>query len=150
VAADLQITAPLALAFMGGATPVVGAATFSTTMPLALGFMAGASPTGAGAAPTITSVTALSGVALSVAWTGTATEYRLNGGTATALPDGTSPDTITGLTPNTEYTFELRNGAGSWSDPFSGTTDNTGEGGGEYAGFQPAWALHRTSTIGAR
>jgi len=87
--------------------------------------------TGAGAAPTITSVTAVSGVALAVAWTGTATQYRLNGGAATALPDGTSPDTISGLTPYTTYAVELRDGTGAWSAAVTGYTDNTGEGGGE-------------------
>ena len=83
--------------------------------------------------PTITSVTAVSGTELSVAWTGTATQYRLNGGTATALPDGTSPDTISGLTDNTYYLVELRDGAGAWSTGVSEWTDNTGSGGGEEA-----------------
>ena len=85
---------------------------------------------GSATVPTITSVTAVSGTELSVAWTGTATEYRLNGGTATALPDGTSPDTISGLTPNTFYTVELRDGAGAWSTGVGEWTDNTGGGGG--------------------
>lgn len=88
-------------------------------------------PAGVATGPVITSVTALSGTELSVAWTGTATEYRLNGGTATALPDGTSPDTISGLTPNTEYTVQLRDGAGDWSTGVAEYTDNTGTGGGE-------------------
>ena len=83
--------------------------------------------------PTITSVTAVSGTELAVAWTGTATEYRLNGGTATALPDGTSPDTISGLTDNTYYLVELRDGAGAWSTGVGEWTDNTGGGGGSLA-----------------
>lgn len=43
-------------------------------------------------------------------------QYRLNGGTPIAL-DGTSPDTITGLTPGTDYTVEVAYGdATSWSN----------------------------------
>jgi hypothetical protein len=80
--------------------------------------------------PVITSVTGVSGTEIAVAWTGAATQYRLDGGTPTALPDGTTPDTIGGLTAATEYTVELRNGSGDWSDPMSGSTDTLGEGGG--------------------
>lgn len=69
-----------------------------------------------------------------VTWTGTATHYRIDGGTTTALPDGTSPDTITGLTENTEYNspgLELSGDSGStWSDPVAFGTLNPGEGGG--------------------
>lgn len=97
--------------------------------------------------PIITAVTPLSGVALSVAWTGTATEYRLNGGTATAMPDGTSPDTISGLTPATEYAVELRNGAGAWSSPVSAWTDNTGSGGGGHVEFMAAWAAASNTLV---
>ncbi len=109
---------------------------------------------GAGASvPVITSLTALSGTELSVAWTGTATEYRLNSGTPTALPDGTSPDTISGLTPNTEYTVELRDGAGAWSTGVAEFTDNTGTGGGEIPAtdvvdLAAGWPIRSSATSG--
>lgn len=81
----------------------------------------------------ITSITP-SDTSIVVAWTGTATHYRINGGTTTALPDGTSPDTLAGLTANTEYDapgLELSGDGGStWSDPVAFGTLNPGGGGG--------------------
>jgi hypothetical protein len=69
-----------------------------------------------------------------VPWTGTATEYRIDGGTAAPLPDGTSPDTITGLSAATEYNspgLQLRNtSGGDWSTAAPFGTLNPGEGGG--------------------
>lgn len=94
----------------------------------------------ASGAPVITSFTPVSGTELAVAWTGAATQYRLDGGTATALPDGTSPDTITGLTPATTYSIELRDGAGAWSASESATTDTVGGGGGDL--FEVADTTH--------
>lgn len=128
MSAGVQTTAPLALGLLlDGAAPAANAGV-STTLPLALGLLLESAA--GGSTPVITSFAPGSGTTLVVAWTGTATEYRLNGGSATALPDGTSPDTITGLTPATTYTIELRDGAGAWSASASGTTDNTGSGGG--------------------
>ena len=69
MAADLQIAAPLALSFMGGASPVTAAPTFSTTAPLALGFMAGATPSGAGATLSAPTATATSGTTVTVGCT---------------------------------------------------------------------------------
>jgi hypothetical protein len=69
-----------------------------------------------------------------VSWSGLADEYRIDGGTATALPDGVSPDTITGLTANTEYNapgLQLRYLGGAWSTAVPFGTTNPGEGGGE-------------------
>ena len=84
---------------------------------------------GAPSVPVITSVAGVSGSAIAVAWTGPATQGRVDGGTPFSV--STSPHTITGLsTPGTEYTVELRNGSGDWSDPESGWTDTLGEGGG--------------------
>jgi len=46
-------------------------------------------------------------------------QYRLNGGTATAVPGGTSPIALSGLTAATAYTIEVRatnaTGQGTWS-----------------------------------
>jgi hypothetical protein len=88
---------------------------------------------GTGATIVITGITP-DETSIAVTWTGTATHYRINGGTATALPDGTSPDTITGLTANTEYDapgLELgASSSGPWSDPVAFGTLNPGEGGG--------------------
>ncbi len=89
--------------------------------------------TGAATGPVITSLTALSGTELLLAWSGSADEFRKNGGTAETLADTVSPATLSGLTPNTEYTIELRYLGGAWSDPVSEWTDNTGSGGGEEA-----------------
>lgn len=60
-------------------------------------------------------------------------EYRLNSGTATAI--GASPATISGLTPSTAYTLQIRatnaTGAGAWSavtnfsTSASGSSDST-------------------------
>ena len=87
----------------------------------------------AATAPVITAVDPVSGTELSVTWTGTASRYRLDGGTPAALPDGASPDTISGLTPNTLYAVEIDNGDGNWSNSVSEWTDNTGGGGGSLA-----------------
>lgn len=64
-----------------------------------------------------------------VTYTGTATQYRLNGGAAVSID--ASPATITGLTVNTEYSIELRNGSDPWSAPYAFGTENPGSGGGE-------------------
>ncbi len=85
-----------------------------------------------------------------VTWTGgTATHYRINGGTATAMPDGTSPDTITGLTANTEYNspgLELSaDGGSTWSTPVAFGTDNAGSGGWQDTNLAPADAAHAHS-----
>ncbi len=82
------------------------------------------------AVPTLTAFDPVSGTELSVSWTDSADEYRLNGGAAQTLVDTTSPATISGLTPNTEYTIELRYLGGAWSSSLSEFTDNTGGGGG--------------------
>lgn len=83
---------------------------------------------GAPPVPIIASLTPVGGTRLLLAWTGTATHYRINGGAATALPDGNSPDVISGLSPATLYTVEVRNGVGEWSASASAWTDNTGGG----------------------
>jgi hypothetical protein len=89
---------------------------------------------GGAAVPTIISLTATATTA-TVSWVGAATQYRIDEGSATALPDGTSPDTITGLTANTEYSapgLQLRDGpSGVWSTAFAFGTENDGSGGGE-------------------
>lgn len=67
--------------------------------------------------PLIESITP-NATSAAVVWDRLADEYRINNGTATALPDGTSPDTITGLTVNTEYNApgsQLRFEEGEWS-----------------------------------
>lgn len=55
-------------------------------------------------------------------------EYRLNGGTA--VTGTTSPQVLTGLTPSTSYTIEIRainaTGAGAWSTAANFTTSATG------------------------
>jgi hypothetical protein len=84
-------------------------------------------------APAITSITPAA-TSAAVAWTGTATHYRINGGGALAMPDGTSPDTITGLTVNTEYSapgLQLSgDGGATWSAAVTFGTLNPGAGGG--------------------
>ncbi len=83
--------------------------------------------------PEITGITP-SETSVSVAWSGLADEFRIDGGAATALPDGTSPDTITGLTANQPYSapgLQLRFEGGAWSDAVPFGTTNPGEGGGE-------------------
>lgn len=104
-------------------------------------------------APVITGITS-GETSINVAWTGTATHYRINGGTATALPDGTSPDTITGLTANTEYDapgLELgASSSGPWSDPVAFGTTNPGSGGGgipTYADITAAAGVATASTL---
>lgn len=78
--------------------------------------------------PVVTSVTTTDTTA-EVAWTGNATEYRIDGGTAQTLSDTTTPATLTGFTANTEYTIELRNGAGAWSPVYDFGTTNPATGG---------------------
>lgn len=78
---------------------------------------------------------------ISVEWSGLADEYRINGGAATALPDGTSPDTITGLTENTPYNapgLQLRYQGGAWSAAVPFGTANPGEGGGGFVNTDSA------------
>lgn len=57
-------------------------------------------------------------------------EYRLNSGTATAI--GASPATISGLTPSTAYTLQIRatnaTGAGAWSAVTNFTTSASASG----------------------
>ena len=84
----------------------------------------------AATAPVITAVDPVSGTELQVTWTGTASRYRLDGGTPVTLTDTVSPATISGLSPNTLYAVELDNGDGNWSNSVSEWTDNTGGGGG--------------------
>jgi len=84
-------------------------------------------------APVITAVDPVSGTELQVTWTGTASRYRLDGGTPVTLTDTVSPATISGLSPNTLYAVELDNGDGNWSNSVSEWTDNTGGGGGSLA-----------------
>jgi hypothetical protein len=65
-----------------------------------------------------------------LSWSGLADEYRINGSAAAALPDGTSPDTITGLTTNTEYKTpgsQLRYLGGPWSAALQFGTTNPAE-----------------------
>ena len=101
-------------------------------------------------APVITSLAALSGTELSVAWTGDADEFRKNGGAAEALTDTVSPATLSGLTANSPYTIELRYLGGAWSDPVSEWTDNTGSGGGDLASDAvPADGVATVSAVGA-
>jgi hypothetical protein len=83
--------------------------------------------------PEITGITP-SETSVSVAWSGLADEFRIDGGAATALPDGTSPDTITGLTANQPYSapgLQLRFEGGAWSDAVPFGTTNPATGGGE-------------------
>lgn len=92
----------------------------------------------AATAPVITAVDPVSGTELQVTWTGTASRYRLDGGTPVTLTDTVSPATISGLSPNTLYAVELDNGDGNWSNSVSEWTDNTGGGGGSLLEITPA------------
>lgn len=129
--------------------PTVGQAWFATAWaPGAWGTAAWAS--GGAAVLTITDITE-GPTSIVVTWTGgTATHYRINGGTATAMPDGTSPDTITGLTANTEYFspgLELSGDGGStWSDPVAFGTTNEGGGGEEIDPTPPIATLTSPTT----
>lgn len=94
--------------------------------------------------PEITALTPAD-TSVAVQWSGLADQYRIDGGTATALPDGTSPDIITGLTVNTEYNapgLQLRYLSGDWSAavPFGTTNPGSGEGEIESPTFNAAWA----------
>lgn len=104
---------------------------------------------GAGSAPVITDITAAA-TSIVVTWSGAATHYRINGGATTALPDGTSPDTISGLTSNTEYNtpgLQLSgDGGSSWSAAVAFGTTNPGTGGGE---INPAYPLQASALTGA-
>lgn len=115
------------------AVPSFGTAWFANAWAAgAWGANTWAGATGASSGPVITSITA-GDTSIVVAWTGTATHYRIDGGTAAAMPDGISPDTITGLTANTEYTIELSGDDGStWGDPVEFGTLNPGDGGGAF------------------
>jgi hypothetical protein len=166
VAADLQITAPLALAFMGGASPVVGAAAFSTTWPLALGFLEGASPVGSGpptapsdvtGAPTggetaLFSLTDNAGGTAAFRWQvkeesgGT---YADATGDANPTSAGDTSYNAAGLTPNTEYRNRARAEEGgqnsAWVEAASTfTTDNTGGGGGDIGILVPLGSMTMT------
>ena len=72
-------------------------------------------------------------------------EYRLDGGTAASL--GSSPATISSLTPNTEYDLEVRAtnayGNGSWSSVTTFGTDNPISGGGSIGNGTTVANLHR-------
>ncbi len=86
------------------------------------------SQSGGASGPVIIDVTAYRN-SIVLTYSGTATEYRINGGTPAAI--GVSPATITGLTANTEYNtpgVEIRNGSGDWSSPVAFGTTNSASG----------------------
>lgn len=66
-----------------------------------------------------------------VAYSGTATHYRVDAGAAVAVPS--NPFTFAGLAPNTEpHTVELSgNGGSSWTDAWTFGTTNPGAGSGD-------------------
>lgn len=90
----------------------------------------------------IVSITATDTTA-EVAYSGTASHYRLDGGSAVSL--GASPYTITGLTANTEYTLEIGDGS-TWYDSATFGTDNPGEGGGGPAVITGTLAVTETGS----
>ncbi|MCK6375993.1 MAG: hypothetical protein L6Q69_18105 [Zoogloea sp.] len=103
------------------------------------GLVTGAGPVASAPTGTVTIGTvtpAASSVSVPYGYSGsdaTGYEYRLNSGTATAI--GASPATISGLTPSTAYTLQIRatnaTGAGAWSaitnfsTSASGSSDST-------------------------
>ena len=84
--------------------------------------------TGTGTSPVVTNITAGDTTAV-VTYAGTATHYRLNGGSSVAI--GASPHTITGMTANTEYTIELTGDGSTWGASTAFGTDNSANGSGE-------------------
>lgn len=102
---------------------------FGTTIIGTSPFAGGIDYQQAGASgPVIADVTA-GNTSIVVTYSGTATQYRINGGSPTAI--GASPATIAGLTANTEYNtpgIEIRDGTGEWSSPVAFGTTNVANG----------------------